>query len=251
MNGLRPAYSSGCTSCGLQKICFPTGLVRSDMLRLDSIVERTPRLTKGQHLYKAGQKFDNLYAIKAGGVKVYNITQQCEEQVIGFYLPGDVIGMDGVQDLFYQCNAVALENTSVCTLPFDQLERLALQIPALNHQLLCLMSRGINDTRIHSEILSKRNADQRVAYFVWYLSQRFLNRGYKHTEFRFGVLHREVAQFLGLTPETFSRILAKLAEQNIVQWKRKDIEILDMASLASLADENQLITDKQVEVKRA
>ncbi|WFE69014.1 helix-turn-helix domain-containing protein [Thiomicrospira sp. R3] len=251
MNKLRPMHSSGCTSCGLQKICFPTGLVRSDMLRLDSIVERTPRLSKGQHLYKAGQTFDNLYAIKAGGVKVYNITQQCEEQVIGFYLPGDVIGMDGLQDLFYQCNALALENTSVCTLPFDQLERLALQIPALNHQLLCLMSRGINDSRIHSEILSKRNADQRVAYFIWYLSQRFLNRGYKHTEFRFGVLHREVAQFLGLTPETFSRILAKLSEQKIVQWKRKDIEIIDMAALSRLADENQLISDKCAVVKRA
>ncbi|WP_044409828.1 cyclic nucleotide-binding domain-containing protein [Thiomicrospira microaerophila] len=251
MNELKTTFSSGCSSCGLQRICFPTGLMRTDIMRLDSIVERTPKVTKGQYLYKAGQTFETLFAIKAGAVKAFNITQQGEEQILGFYLPGDVIGMDGLQDLMHQCNVVALESTTVCLLPFDQLERLALQIPALNHQLLCLMSRGLNDGRIHSEILSKRNADQRVAYFVWYLSRRFLSRGYKHTEFRFGVLHREVAMFLGLTPETFSRILSKLMELNIVAWRRKDIQILDMAALARLADEKVLSLPDVLDVKQA
>lgn len=251
MNELKPAFGSGCNSCGLQRICFPTGLVRNDITRLDSIVERAPKLSKGEFLYKAGQGFEHLFAIKAGAVKAFNITQQGEEQILGFYLPGDVIGMDGLEDLIHQCNVVALENTSVCLLPFDQLERLALQIPALNHQLLCLMSRGLNDGRVHSEILSKRNADQRVAYFVWYLSQRFMIRGYKHTEFRFGVLHREVAMFLGLTPETFSRILSKLTELKIVAWRRKEIKIIDMKALADLADEKVLSEPSMPKIKQA
>jgi len=251
VNELKATFGSGCNSCGLQRICFPTGLMRTDIMRLDSIVERSPKVIKGEYLYKAGQTFETLFAIKAGAVKAFNITQQGEEQILGFYLPGDVIGMDGLQDLMHQCNVIALENTSVCLLPFDQLERLALQIPALNHQLLCLMSRGLNDGRVHSEILSKRNADQRVAYFVWYLSQRFLIRGYKHTEFRFGVLHREVAMFLGLTPETFSRILSKLTEMNVISWRRKDIRILDMKALAQLADEKVLISVEQLKVKQA
>lgn len=251
MNDIRTTFGTGCASCGLQRICFPTGLMRSDVLRLDSIVERSPKLEKGQLLYRAGQKFESLFAIKAGAVKAFNITQQGEEQILGFYLPGDVIGMDGLEDTTHQCSVVALENTAVCLLPFDQLEHLALQIPALSHQLLCLMSRGLNDGRVHSEILSKRNADQRVAYFVWYLSQRFLTRGYKHTEFRFAVLHREVAMFLGLTPETFSRILAKLADMNVVFWRRKDVRILDMVALAKLADEKVIYSSEDILIKQA
>ncbi|WP_029935454.1 fumarate/nitrate reduction transcriptional regulator Fnr [Thiomicrospira pelophila] len=237
MGELKNAFNIGCPNCGLQKICFPTGLMRADITRLDSIVERKSPLHKGDHLYRFGESFDSVFAIKAGVVKVYNLTNQGDEQILGFYLPGDVIGLDALSTKHYQCNAVALDTTSVCAIPFDQLETLSMQIPALNHQLFCLMSKGVNDGRVHSEILSKRNADQRVAHFIWNLSHRFMNRGYLHTEFRFNVLQRDVAMYLGLTPETVSRILARLAKDKVVHWKRKEVKIFDLERLRELAGE--------------
>ncbi|MBE0494318.1 MAG: fumarate/nitrate reduction transcriptional regulator Fnr [Thiomicrospira sp.] len=237
MGELKNAFNIGCPNCGLQKICFPTGLMRADITRLDSIVERKTPLQKGDHLYRFGEIFDSVFAIKAGVVKVYTLTNQGDEQILGFYLPGDVIGLDALSTKQYQCNAVALDTTSVCAIPFDQLETLSMQIPALNHQLFCLMSKGVNDGRVHSEILSKRNADQRVAHFIWSLSQRFMNRGYLHTEFRFNVLQRDVAMYLGLTPETVSRILARLAKDKVVYWKRKEIQISDLDKLRDMAGE--------------
>jgi CRP/FNR family transcriptional regulator len=232
---LKTVFNASCLNCGLQKICFPTGLMRNDVTRLDSIVERKAPLRKGDHLFRAGQLFNAFYAIRAGVVKVYALSEVGEEQILGFYLPGDVLGLDALNFSTHQYHAVALDTTSVCAIPFSQLETLSLQIPALNHQMFRLMSKGVNDGRVHSEILSKRNADQRVALFIWSIAQRFMNRGYAYTEFRFGVLHRDVALFLGLTPETVSRILAKLAQEDIVQWKRKEVKILDVAQLVALA----------------
>ncbi|HEY9018253.1 fumarate/nitrate reduction transcriptional regulator Fnr [Thiomicrospira sp.] len=245
MGELKNAFNIGCPNCGLQKICFPTGLMRADITRLDSIVERKAPLHKGDHLYRFGENFDSVFAIKAGVVKVYTLTNQGEEQILGFYLPGDVIGLDALSTKHYQCNAVALDTTSVCAIPFDQLEILSMQIPALNHQLFCLMSKGVNDGRVHSEILSKRNADQRVAHFIWNLSQRFLSRGYLHTEFRFNVLQRDVAMYLGLTPETVSRILARLAKDKVVNWKRKEIKIFDLEGLRDMAGEKAHVQEME------
>lgn len=249
MGELKTAFNAGCPNCGLQKICFPTGLMRSDVTRLDSIVERKSPLHKGDHLFRCGTPFESLFAVRAGVIKIYSLNDQGEEQILGFYLPGDVIGLDALSTKVHQCNAVALDTTSVCALPFDQLEHLSMQIPALNHQVFCLMSRGVNEGHVHSEILSKRNADQRVAHFIWHLSQRFLNRGYLHTEFRFSVLHRDVALFLGLTPETVSRILAKLAKLDIVYWKRKEIKIIDIVALRKLAGEREQINEVDLQVK--
>lgn len=235
MPELKAVFNASCLNCGLQKICFPTGLMRNEVSRLDSIVERKTPLRKGDHLFRAGQNFTAFYAIRAGVVKVYALTEVGEEQILGFYLPGDVLGLDALNGHTHQYHAIALDTTSVCAIPFSQLESLALQIPALNHQMFRLMSKGVNDGRIHSEILSKRNADQRVALFIWSVAQRFMNRGYAYTEFRFGVLHRDVALFLGLTPETVSRILAKFAQDDIVQWKRKEVKIIDVVQLVTLA----------------
>lgn len=231
----KAVFNASCSNCGLHKICFPTGLEQADVNRLDSIVDRSPPLHKGDHLFRSGEFFTSLYAVKAGVIKLYSLNDQGDEQVLGFYLPGDVLGVDALSTKMHHYNAVSLDTSSVCAIPFDQLEDLSIQIPALNHQMFCLMSKNVNESRLHSEILSKRNADQRVAYFIWDLSERYLSRGYVHTDFRFSVLHRDVAVFLGLTPETVSRILAKLLKEGIVYWKRKEVKILDMNRLRILA----------------
>lgn len=235
MNETKTAFNASCMTCGLQKVCFPTGLLKSDIDQLDDIVERKSPIKKNQHLYKAGDKFTSIFAIRAGAIKMYTYSDLGEEIIHGFYLPGDVVGFDGMVEEKYLYNAVALDSTSVCNLPYDELSELSLKIPNLNQQIMNVMSKKMQDGRLHSELLIKRNADQRVAHFIWYMAERFKNRGYMSDEFRLSILHRDVALYLGLTPETVSRILAKLNAEQVVSWKKKEVIIFDECKLKSIA----------------
>ncbi|MDX1351443.1 MAG: fumarate/nitrate reduction transcriptional regulator Fnr [Thiomicrorhabdus sp.] len=235
MNEMKSAFNASCLNCGLQKICFPTGLLKSDIDRLDNIVERKSPLKKNQHLYETGQKFNSIFAIRAGVIKLYSYSDSGEEIVHGFYLPGDVVGFDGLVEQYYQYNAVALDSTSVCTLPYNELNELSMKIPNLNQQIMMVMGKKMQDGRLHSELLIKRNADQRVAQFIWNMAERHKGRGYAHDEFRLSILHRDVALYLGLTPETVSRILAKFNSNKIVSWKRKEVIIHNESQLKTIA----------------
>ncbi|WP_040725740.1 fumarate/nitrate reduction transcriptional regulator Fnr [Thiomicrorhabdus sp. Kp2] len=235
MNEMKSAFNASCLNCGLQKICFPTGLLKSDIDRLDNIVERKSPLKKNQHLYEAGQKFNSIFAIRAGVIKLYSYSDSGEEIVHGFYLPGDVVGFDGLVEQHYLYNAVALDSTSVCTLPYSELNELSMKIPNLNQQIMMVMSKKMQDGRMHSELLIKRNADQRVAQFIWNMAERYKGRGYAYDEFRLSILHRDVALYLGLTPETVSRILARFNSEHVVSWKKKEVIIYDEAQLKTIA----------------
>lgn len=238
MSEIKTGFSSSCQSCGLQKVCFPTGLLKTEIDRLDDIVERKLPLKKNQHLFNTGDSFNALYAIRAGIIKGYSFSDSGEEMIHGFYLPGDVLGIDALADKHHQYNAVAIDSASVCNLPFDQLTDLAIQIPNLNQQIFTVMSKEVNEGRLHSELLTKRNADQRVAQFIWHMAERYQSRGYASDEFRLSILHRDVALYLGLTPETVSRILAKFHADNVVTWKKKEVKIHNAIVLQDLAGLN-------------
>lgn len=231
MTEIKSAFNASCRNCGLQKVCFPTGLVKSDIDRLDQIVERKSPLKKGEYLFKAGDEFISLYAIRAGVIKLYSFSDTGEEVIHGFYLSGDVLGVDALATQQHNMNAIAIDTVSACALPFEQLTDLSLKIPSLNKQIMMVMSKEVNDGRAHSDMLIKRNADQRVAQFIWNMSERYRSRGYVSDEFRLSVLHRDVATHLGLTPETVSRILAKLHAEKIVTWKKKEVKIHNEAAL--------------------
>lgn len=238
MTEMKSAFNVNCNNCGLQKICFPTGLTRNEVDRLDTIVERKLPLKKNQHLFESGDPFSSLYAIRAGVIKLYSFTDTGEEIIHGFYLPGDVLGIDALATKTHQMNAIALDTTSICNLPYQELTNLSSEIPFLNQQVLTVMSKEVNDGRMHSELLIKRNADQRVAQFVWNMAERFRNRGYSTSEFRLSILHRDVAIYLGLTPETVSRILARFNTEEIVTWKKKEVMIHDAQTLMQIAGIN-------------
>ncbi len=238
MSEFKTGFSSSCQSCGLQKVCFPTGLLKSEIDRLDDIVERKLPLKKNQHLFNTGDSFSALYAIRAGIIKVYSFSDSGEEMIHGFYLPGDVLGIDALADKKHHYNAVAIDSSSICNLPFDQLTDLAIQIPNLNQQIFTVMSKEVNEGRLHSELLTKRNADQRVAQFIWHMAERYQSRGYASDEFRLSILHRDVALYLGLTPETVSRILAKFHADKVVTWKKKEVKIHNAIALQHLAHLN-------------
>ena len=231
LNGNR----SNCLQCGLQKICFPKGLFRSDVERLEQVVDKIPTLDRGEILFKAGDKFKSLYAIKAGMVKIYSINDNDEEIIHGFYLPGDVVGSEALADKVHLFNAVAQDVTSVCSIEMEQLQDLSKVVPNLYTHILGIMSRDIVDGRIHNELLTKKSADQRVAYFLWTMVERYQLRGYQYTQFRLNILHKEVASFLNLTPETVSRVMAKMAKDEILSWKKKEVKVLNIERLKNLA----------------
>ncbi len=235
MSEFKTGFNASCQNCGLQKVCFSTGLTQEDTDRLDSIVERKAPLKKNQHLFMTGDKFTALYVIRAGVIKLYSFSGNGEEIIHGFYLSGDVIGIDALQSDVHAFNAIAIDTVSVCNFPYAQLCDLSMQIKTLNHKIFSAMSKEVNECRLHSELLTKRNADQRVTKFIWHMVERHAGRGYASDEFRLGILHRDVALYLGLTPETVSRILAKLHADNVVTWKKKELIIHNVKMLQSLA----------------
>lgn len=235
MSEIKSAFNASCLNCGLQKICFPTGLKKNEITRLDRIVERKSPLVKNQHLYNIGETFTTIYAIRSGVIKLYTYSAEGEELIHGFYFPGDVIGFDGMVDGRYAYNAIALQSTSVCNLPYSQLSLLSIEIPSLNQQVLTVMSQEMLKGRMHSELLIRKNADTRVARFIWNMAERHRNKGYMYEEFYLNILHKDVALYLGLTPETVSRILSKLSADNIVSWKKKTLVIHDWIKLKQVS----------------
>ncbi|HBQ45233.1 MAG TPA: Crp/Fnr family transcriptional regulator [Thiomicrospira sp.] len=230
-----PVFRSSCGSCGLQKLCFANGLTPKDLAKLDSLVEKKTSLVKGEYLYKKGEVLQSFFAVKSGMVKVYSISENREENIHGFYQTGDILGLDALAYNEHPFSAVALDDSSVCEIPFEELTSLAGNVPNLNGQLLHLMSQEIVNSRRHSSLLTQKTAEQKIAYFILFKALKLKSRGYLHTQFRLSILHKDVANYLSLTPETISRILTKFNKENIVSWQKKEVNIFDESKLGELA----------------
>lgn len=240
MQDLPIHYSPSCASCGLKNICFASGLSDLDVSLLDKLVDRNPSIYKGEFLYKRGDNLKSFFAIKGGSIKVYSFDADNNEVIHGFYLAGDVLGLDALAFDTHPFYAVALDVTNVCEIPYDQLTSLSKRVPNLNAQLLNLMSQEIVNSRRHSSLLTHKTAEQKVAFFIRSMSLKYKARGYLHTQFRLNVLHKDVANYLNLTPETVSRILTKCNKNDIVRWTKKEVTIFDEEALELLAGDNEL-----------
>lgn len=220
-----------CSQCGLQKICFPKRLQQTDIIKLEEIVGSKPMLEKGERLFSKGMPFSSFYAVKSGVIKVFSEDNQGQEIVHGFYMPGDVVGAEAINQATYPFNAVAIDTCNVCEIVMNQIEILALRIPSLNNHMIEMMGEEIMQTRFHAELLTKKTAEQRIAHFILSTSNRFKNHGYQYEQFRLPILNKDIANYLNLTPETVSRALTKFANKNILTWKRKEVRIYDFAQL--------------------
>lgn len=241
MGNVAIQYTASCANCGLQKICFAKGLQDTDLSQLDDLVDRKPSLSKGEYLFKAGEPFKSMFAVRAGAIKLFSYDHNHMEVIHGFYLPGDIVGMDSIAYPNYQFYAIALDVTTVCEIPYAQLSNLANQVPNLHVQIFNLMSQEIVGTRNYTALLTQKTAEQRLAYFIWSMSLKYKSRGYFHTKFRLNILHRDVANYLNLTPETVSRILAKFNKQKVLSWKKKEVQIFDEEALRVFAGENSSV----------
>ena len=224
-----------CQNCGLHSLCIPMGISSEDMDRLDKIIKRRRPVQRNDYIYHAGDKLTSLYAVRSGSIKSYSLTDDGQEQIIGFHLPGELLGLDAIHDGAHHCSARALETTSICEIPFEELEELAQKIPGLQHQLFRLMSKELQSDEHFMLVLGKKTSEERLSNFLLSLSTRFKQRGFSGTEFNLSMSRNDIANYLGLAVETVSRLFTRFQNAGLIEVNRKLIEIKDMDGLGELA----------------
>lgn len=224
-----------CSSCNLRQLCLPVGLDPDDIERLDALLNLRQRIQAGQHVYRAGTAFHSLYAIRSGVFKLYRLSAEGKEQVMGFYLPGELFGLGGISTGSYALSAVALEDSHVCEVPFARLEELAQEIPALQRQIYRLLSTEILQDWDAMSVLGSMQAEARLAAFLQDLSERLQRRGFSPTQLHLSMSREEIGNYLGMKLETVSRTFSKLQKDGLVTVERRMLTILDMPGLKRLA----------------
>ena len=225
---------AACSQCNLRELCLPVGLGPSEMDQLDSVIGGRRKIKRGQHLYRSGEEFSSIYAIKTGFFKTDVLAEDGRDQVTGFQMAGEILGMDGISNEVHTCNAVALEDSEVCLIPFADLERLSSEVRTLQHHFHKVMSREI--VRVHGVmmLLGTMRAEERLAAFLLNLSQRFTARGYSAAEFHLRMTREEIGSYLGLKLETVSRSFSRFQEEGIISVQQRHVRILDISGLKKL-----------------
>lgn len=223
-----------CRNCSLSSLCLPMGLAPDDVERLDEIVKRTRPLHRGDFLFRDGDRFRSLYVVKTGSVKTFAPSPEGGEQVLGFHLPGEVIGLDAIDKDIHACSAKVLETSAICEIPFTRLEELTATIPSLQHQMYRLLSKEIGHDTDMLLLLGKKNAEERLAAFLLSLSKRLHKRGLSATDFYLSMSRHEIGNYLGLAVETVSRLFTRFQDDGLMNVDRKHIQLLDVSTLESL-----------------
>lgn len=228
-----------CQTCSLSSLCLPLALELEDMGQFDAIIRRRAPLKKGEPLFRQGDPFTSVYAVRSGSLKQVTSEGNGNDQLTNFYLPSELVGLDGIDENFYPGSVIALETTTVCEIPFDRLDTLSEELPELRGQLYRSMSKELKDDRRMMRLLSRKTADQRLASFLITLSDRFRRRGYSPYSFRLSMSRADMGNYLGLAVETVSRILSRFQQQAVVAVSGREINILDMQRLIILAEEDE------------
>jgi len=220
-----------CASCNLRELCLPCGLSGQDLDRIEELVYTRKRLERGENLYRAGDDFSSLYAVRSGFFKTVQTLEDGREQVTGFHMAGEIMGMDGIGPETHSGSAVALEDSEVCVIPYSRLEKLGRDMPLFHHQFHKVMSREIVQERGVMLLLGTMRAEERLAAFLLNLSQRFTARGYSASEFYLRMTREEIGSYLGLKLETVSRAFSRFQEDGLISVHQKHIQILDVLGL--------------------
>lgn len=220
-----------CSSCSLQELCLPFGLSDTELGQLDNLVRRAQPRQRGDYLYHTGSSFQSLYAIRTGFFKTQVLHEDGREQVTGFYMMGEIIGMDAISTDRHTCDAIALEDSEVCEIPFDHLEQLSRDIPTLQRHLHKIMSQEIVRDHGIMLLLGSMKAEERLAAFLLNLSQRFASRGYSPNGFHLRMTREEIGSYLGLKLETVSRTFSKFQKEGLISVQNKSIEIRNISAL--------------------
>jgi len=229
-----------CSNCNLRELCLPLGLSASEMSKVEQLVATRRKVRRGDALYRAGDHFDALYALRVGFLKSTLMSTDGREQVTGFHMAGELVGMDGIGTQKHHCDTVALEDTEVCVIPYQRLEHVATAVPALQSHFHKVMSREIVREHGVMLLLGSMAAEERLAAFLLNLSQRFEARGYSRSEFVLRMTRAEIGSFLGLKLETVSRGLSRFAQEGFIEVNQRHLRIIDQEGLrAVMAGQNR------------
>jgi CRP/FNR family transcriptional regulator len=223
-----------CSSCNMREMCLPAGLCPEDMQRVEGIVYARRRVKRGETLFNAGDAFASIYAIRSGFFKTSVIDGEGREQVTGFCMGGELLGLDGLGAGRYNGTAIALEDSEACALPFALVEELSHHIRPLQRQLHAVLSREIVRDHGVMMLLGSMRAEERLATFLLNLSKRFLRRGYSSSDFHLRMTREEMGSYLGLKLETVSRLFSAFQKDGLIEVQQKHVQIRDIAGLERL-----------------
>jgi CRP/FNR family transcriptional regulator len=233
---LFPAHKreTACSSCNLRELCLPKQVDAEDMARVEQIVFARRRVRRGESLFKAGDIFTSLYSVRSGFLKTTVLNDDGREQVTGFNMSGELLGLDGIGGGVHEGNAVALEDCEVCVLPFALIEELGREIPAIQRNLHGVLSREIARDHGVMMLLGSMRAEERLAAFLMNLSKRFTARGYSPSDFHLRMTREEIGSYLGLKLETVSRLFSRFQTDRLIEVQQKHVRILDSIGLKAL-----------------
>ncbi|WP_293662218.1 fumarate/nitrate reduction transcriptional regulator Fnr [Rhodoferax sp. OV413] len=225
-----------CSNCNLRELCMPLGLSAIEIDKLDGVVASRRKIKRGGVLFRDGEKFTSLYAIRIGFFKTCVASEDGRDQVTGFQMAGEIVGLDGIVNDVHTCDAVALEDAEVCVLPFDRIEELAREVSALQRHVHKIMSREIVRENGVMLLLGSMRAEERLAAFLLNLVQRLHARGFSQSELVLRMTREEIGSYLGLKLETVSRTFSKFADDGIVEVKQRHVRIVRTDALRDLVN---------------
>lgn len=221
-----------CSTCAFSQACLSEGMDKRALMDLHMLVEHVGPIQPGEHVFREGDTFEAIAAVRAGTVKTYVVDQDGHEHVLGFHLPGEVIGLNAIDEEHYPCNAVALDTAMLCRFSFPKIAVLASKLPGLQQHLFRLLSRDIGRAAL---LAGDWSADQRMAAFLIGLSRRLAARGFSPSRFQLTMARTDIGNFLRLAPETVSRVLKRFQDDGLVKVERRELELLDHEKLQALA----------------
>jgi len=228
---------AACSDCSLRDLCLPLGLSADDLRTLEGSVKSHRKLNKGEFLYRVGDSFRSLFAIRTGSTKTCEIAADGSVQITGFHLPGELLGIDAINSDKHPCDVIALETTEVCELPFGKLEALARELPGLQHQLFRLMSREVAEEEGQLLMLGRMKAEERLAAFLLSFSKRFQLLGYSPTDLRLPMSRQDLGDYLGLALETVSRLFSRFQEDKLITVQGRNVKLLNVVRLKGVTEQ--------------
>jgi CRP/FNR family transcriptional regulator len=226
----------------LRELCLPVGLNEHEIQALGQVVNHKRKIQRGENLYRTGSGFQSLFAIRNGFIKTCILEQDGRQQITGFHMTGELLGLDAIGSEMHTCDAIALEDSEVCEIPFVELEEISRLIPSLMHHFHKIMSREIVRDHGVMLLLGSMKAEERLASFLLNLSQRYFIRGYSEYDFNLRMTREEIGNYLGLKLETVSRTFSKLQDDNIITVDNKHIQINDIARLRTKMGNSTCVT---------
>ncbi|WP_353249921.1 cyclic nucleotide-binding domain-containing protein [Salinisphaera sp. T31B1] len=236
--------SATCSHCSLRYLCLPHGLSADDVVRLETLVDTGATIGTDRSLFEQGDAQQALYAIRDGSMKTVAVDEDGLEQILGFYFPGDLLGLDGFGNQRHQCTAIALEDSTVCRIPVERLGHLSDELPSLRHQLMRLMGQALSDEERLLLTLGRKNAEGRIASLLLTMRRRRQLRGLPEGALPLPMKRIELANFLSMRLETVSRVLTRLQRDGVIRVLPGAIDILDTAMLRTRAGQGAWAVDQ-------